>query len=218
MTIEEARALFSEKVIWRDERVRIGNQLAMLTGMRAGEIVALHAEDIKPDRIAINHAWNFADGLKLPKTGKTREVPIPEYMSSELLDLAKKSPFAPGGYIFFSTMPDKPMEPSALLVGLREAFIDSKLSEKDRNDEKKRKKVADEMKRRNIVFHSWRHFFAAMMKEKVAKESLKLVTGHSTDEMLEHYADHLQESDFTAVSMAQSEAFSNIVNFKKEAM
>ena len=65
---EEARKLFLAP--WKDERARIGNLLAMTTGMRAGEVLALRLDDIKGNRIHVRHSWSVRDGLKKPKSGK----------------------------------------------------------------------------------------------------------------------------------------------------
>ncbi|MBT3275640.1 MAG: hypothetical protein HN368_20970, partial [Spirochaetales bacterium] len=47
LTIEEARRVFA--VHWPDERARVGNLVAMTTGLRSGEILALRREDIGTD-------------------------------------------------------------------------------------------------------------------------------------------------------------------------
>ncbi|MFP4010634.1 MAG: tyrosine-type recombinase/integrase, partial [Spirochaetaceae bacterium] len=72
LTPQQANDLFS--VAWPDERARVGNLVAMTTGLRAGEIVALRVEDIGEDRLWVRHSWSFADGLKAPKNGEEHIV------------------------------------------------------------------------------------------------------------------------------------------------
>ncbi|MCF7953828.1 MAG: phage integrase SAM-like domain-containing protein [Spirochaetales bacterium] len=63
LTQSEVKQIFS--IPWSDDRSRIGNLLAMTTGLRASEIVALKKEDIESNRIIVRHSWSFADGSVL---------------------------------------------------------------------------------------------------------------------------------------------------------
>jgi integrase len=40
---------------------------------------------------------------------------------------------------------------------------------------------------RKITFHSWRHFLNSIGRGKVPDEKLRLMTGHRTKEMTDHY-------------------------------
>jgi integrase len=70
----------------------------------------------------------------------------------------------------------------------------------------------DKRKERNIVFHSWRHFFAAKMANRIGKRAM-ILTGHKSSEVCEEYADHATEKDFLEISGAAREAFSDIFPF-----
>jgi integrase len=112
LTPELAAAIF--KVQWKDERARLANMLAMVTGMRAGEIQGLRVQDLGKDCLYIRHSWNRLDGLKTTKTNEYRtvEVPFPELIQ-DLLTLAATNPHGQSmdGYVFWAEkMPDKPME------------------------------------------------------------------------------------------------------------
>ena len=65
----------------------------------------------------------------------------------------------------------------------------------------------EKKKSRNLVFHSWRHRYAAKMSDLVDARSLGLATGHKKMAMLEHYAAHANEGHFKAVSEATEKAF-----------
>ena len=55
---------------------------------------------------------------------------------------------------------------------------------------------------REIVFHSWRHFFTTYIEPSLTHSDLQKVTGHLTERMLEHYADHETERALTNVGKA----------------
>ncbi|MDR2608852.1 MAG: site-specific integrase, partial [Treponema sp.] len=112
LTPELAAAVF--KVEWKDERARLANMLAMVTGMRAGEIQGLRIQDLGKDCLYVRHSWNRLDGLKTTKTNECRtvEVPFPSLIQ-DLLALAGTNPHGKGldGYVFWAEkLADKPME------------------------------------------------------------------------------------------------------------
>jgi integrase len=90
LTAKEVQQLFSVK--WIDERSRVANLLSMTTGMRASEVVALQPADIKEDRLMIRHSYSFADGLKKPKNGEERVVPLLKEVREELINLLLQNP------------------------------------------------------------------------------------------------------------------------------
>ncbi|MDP2791564.1 MAG: tyrosine-type recombinase/integrase, partial [Rectinemataceae bacterium] len=150
LTEKEASSLF--RIAWKDERARIGNLVAMTTGLRSGEVLALQIEDIGTDRLFIRHSWSAADGLKGTKTNRERIVPLLPQVRTELTNLAKKNPHRgpEEKFIFYGLLPGKPMVPNILLEGLYNALIDIGITEEARQE-------------RHICFHSWRHFFTSHM-------------------------------------------------------
>jgi integrase len=91
LTPELATAVFT--INWDDQRSKIANMLAAVTGMRAGEIQALRVKDIGTDCIYVSHSWNSKDSLKPTKNNEPRrvEVPFPGVIQA-LLKLAEKNP------------------------------------------------------------------------------------------------------------------------------
>ena len=123
LTEEEVRRLF--EVQWNNERAQVGNELAMSTGLRAGEILVGQFRDIGDDRFFVRHSWSDLDGLKDTKTGKERSVPLLRSVRAALLDLARKNPHGvdPTSFIFWSTeRADRPMDFHFLLDGLKDAL------------------------------------------------------------------------------------------------
>jgi integrase len=92
---ELAAAVF--RMQWQDERSRLASMLAMVTGLRAGEIQGLRIQDLGQDCLYIRHSWNFQDGLKTTKNNENRivEVPFPGIMR-DLLSLAGRNPHGRG--------------------------------------------------------------------------------------------------------------------------
>jgi integrase len=186
LTPQEAEAVFN--VEWSDRRAYIGNLIARNTGMRSAEILALRPADIGIDRIFVRHSYSVQDGLKGTKTDKPRIVPISLRTCRELREFMDdgSSPFlaSPERFIFFSSIPEKPMEARILTDCLYEALakIDPPILEKERRE-------------RNICFHSWRHYAAKYLADHADKDTAMLITGHTTESVFEHYADHQSAAD-----------------------
>ena len=195
---EQAQATF--RVHWNDERARLANMLAMVTGMRAGEMQGLRVQDIGEACLYVRHSWNFRDGLKTTKNRESRtvEVPFPGLMR-DLVELAKSNPHGVGmdSYVFWAELsPDKPIEADIFLRGLRSALLATGMS-----------KASAQV----YVFHGWRHYFTAYMRDRVTEKLLKSQTGHKTLVMLEHYAGHTIAGDRQRIQAAQIAAFGGLL-------
>lgn len=199
LTESEVKKLFA--IEWRGEREKIASVLAMTSGLRSGEVLALRREDIGEDRIFVRHSWSVEDGLKCTKTSKERIAPLIPSIREELLALADSNPHDPNGFIFYGLLPDKPMVGNVLLDGLYDAMNTIGIKE-------------DERKARGLCFHSWRHYFTAKLAEKLDARIVAHATGHETTEMLEHYANHELEGQLKTLNQAADEAFGSIVSFK----
>jgi len=117
-----------------------------------------------------------------------------------LLWLSESNPYGKDGFIFYGLNPEKPMDYHFLLDGLKEALYAIGISEEERA-------------KRNIVFHSWRHYFASRMANKLAARTVQRATGHSTGAMLEHYAEHELEEDLGSLYSTADELFTKMVPF-----
>jgi integrase len=197
LTPLEAQALFATQ--WKDKRAYVGNLLACTTGMRSGEVLAIKLDDIGERSLNVNHSWSFHDGLKTPKTGETRKVPLLPQVRAKLLELAKENPFGPNGYIFYGTLSDKPVDRNVLLDGLHDTLTG----------------IGIDAKARGIVFHSWRHYFAARMADCMTADQVSRITGHKSKAVFEKYADHITEENLEEVGRVGAEVFRNILQFKK---
>jgi len=205
-----AAAVF--RAAWYDERSKLGNMLAAVTGMRNGEILALRFQDLGPDCLYVRSSWNREDGTKLPKNNEIRtvEIPFPDLMN-RLIELAKHNPWgvSSDSYIFWTEYrQDRPMQGYIFNRGLRRALMEIGFSKEEAA---------------KYLFHGWRHFYTSYMIRKLDKKLLKSQTGHRTDEMLAHYSDHETEGDRELIQLKSKETFAgllpektNMLVFKKE--
>ncbi len=196
LTPELVQAVFS--IEWNDKRAKLANMLSMCTGLRAGEIQALQMQDLGQDRLYIKHSWNMQDGLKCTKNGESRiaYLPFPNIVNA-LKELAESNPYGQGmnGYVFWATIPDKPMESKTWLYELRQAL----------------KKIGVQNPEK-YTFHAWRHFFSTYMYAKVNQKTLQRQTGHKTAIMLEHYAGHEVADEIEKLETAQIQTFGAFMN------
>jgi hypothetical protein len=96
LTPLEAQMLFVAR--WKDKRAYTASLLACTTGLRSGEVLALKLEDIEPRILNVRHSWSYYDGLKAPKNGEARRVPLLPEVRAKLLELAQNCPYGPRGY------------------------------------------------------------------------------------------------------------------------
>jgi integrase len=188
------------RVAWIDQRVKVANMLAAVTGMRSGEILALRLQDIGRDCVYVHASWNRIDKTKPTKNNEMRTVEIPfPHLINELVKLASQNPWGatPDSFIFWAdTKKDIPMRGRLFVDGLRDALVKIGFSKKEAA---------------KYLFHGWRHFFTSYMVRKLDKKLLKTQTGHKTDCMLSHYADHELIGDKELIQAAALETFAGLL-------
>jgi integrase len=212
LTEKEAGALFTLE--WAEKRAYLANKVAATTGMRAGEILALRREDIGEQSLHIRHSFSRLDGLKPPKNGDERQAPLYPEIRVELLALADEAEtlHGKGAYIFYSLTNDKPCQDDLILDGLHDAI--EKLNDKLKKEDREQEQI--DWKERNIVFHSWRHYWAARMSDRMTAEQLTRITGHKSRAVFDQYADHITEDNIKEVSNVGREVFGGILRFPEQ--
>jgi integrase len=183
-----------------DERARLANLLAAVTGLRAGEIMGLQIQDLRDDCINVRHSWNNRDGLKTTKNNETRtvEVPFPNIIQ-DLLALARLNPHGVrmDSYVFWEEkLSQRPIQGKIFVNGLRDALLKTGMG-------REAAKV--------YVFHAWRHFYTSYMRGRIDMKLLQSQTGHKTVPMVEHYSGHRLSGDRERIRQAGVEAFGQLV-------
>ncbi len=185
-SLDEAKELLGHKGYWRSHYAYLASYLAAVTGMRAGEIRALNRDNIKEDHIEVEFSFDRTIGKKCTKSDKARQIPIPGELRRELLYWAPEHGFV------FSLDGDTPLPSSHFLSGLTQAAIKAGITEK-------------EFEKRNLCFHSWRHFFnTRLIASGVSGEITRAVVGHEDEQMTHRYL-HLSASDMAKVAKVQQE-------------
>jgi len=198
LTEAEAAEVFAAK--WKDKRAFVASLVAATTGARQGECLALRRSDIGADTINIAHSYSPLDGLKCPKNGSRRVVPLLPEVRAALLDLLEDSPHnIADPFIFYSLLPSKPVDPKVILRGLTEALA----------------RINVDHKGRNITFHSWRHFFCSKITQLIDGEKVAKVSGHLSESVFRKYASHIETKNIRDVGEAAAEAFGNVLPFRK---
>jgi integrase len=175
----------------------VANKLAMTTGLRMGEILALRKNDIGEERLFIRHSWSPLDGLKSTKTGIEREVPLLPEIRTLLFTLLLQNPHGAEGepFVFWGNLPTKPVVQNVITDGFKSALESIDIEDKEREE-------------RNIVFHSWRHFYATVISNNVGERKAQIALGHLTPAMTKHYAAHKRDEDLQQVADASAQIFS----------
>ncbi|HWR10643.1 MAG TPA: tyrosine-type recombinase/integrase [Rectinemataceae bacterium] len=201
-TEDELRALLSLSNI--DPRVRASIILGAVCGLRLGEIQALKLENIEDTNLHIAHSWGKVDGLKGTKTGRVRVVPLPAIVADELHCLADSNIHGKDGFLIYGVLPKTPLDCRAIERGFDLALVRLSMGEAfDKATNAEKKAALAPWKARNITFHSLRHFANAQLRGAVPDETLRKLTGHTTEEMTDHY-DHTTKADLKALAEAQA--------------
>jgi integrase len=190
----EAEAVF--KTNWKDKRSYIGNLLSITTGLRAGEVLALRKSDIGDRVLFIRHSWSTMDGLKAPKNGDERKVPLLPEVKEKIMELLNQNPHkVDDPFIFYGLLEDKPMDQKILLDGLKMACRAAGVEP--------------------VVFHAHRHFYAARLADRMTADQVSRITGHKSRAVFDTYADHLIDANIEAMAEATAATFGKILQFPK---
>lgn len=195
LTIEEARKLFKDNdhiAIWGEDDIHPTiNLLAMLGGLRQGEILALKTSDIRSEGVQVNNSWDkYKKKLVLPKNGKSRFVPLPDLVLVGLRSFGKANGSkTKEGFLFPNKDLDGPIDHKVINHHLYRAFRMIGITEEERRT-------------RNISFHSWRHFATSQMRTSVGDHLARLIIGHSDVAMQDHYS-HPTDENAAMIRQAQ---------------
>lgn len=198
LSADEVQKLFS--ISWPDKISYVANVIAVSTGFRLGEILGIKIKNIYPEKIEITGSWNSKgrNYKKGTKNGQaSRSVPIPLNVQCLITELLASNPFGNDPELFLlytENSPDRPIDDHRAVRGFLQALNEIGISE-------------DERKKRNISFHSHRHFFNSLLIEsKIPLHKIQRLTGHLSDSMTQRYY-HLDDLD--DVEKIQNDFFNN---------
>lgn len=174
-SLEELECIFRQQ--WTNKERKLFAITAAVTGMRFSEIQGLRKEVIFQNYLDVNGQWDSKTKAITPvKTGESRKVRIPEWLSKCLLSYTKQS-----GFVF-----------SECDNAYRNEFV-AKIDVSQR-------------KSRGLCFHSIRHFFNTfLLANNIPEIKVKAIMGHSSGRgsMTERYTNFRPEH-FDDVEKLQS--------------
>jgi integrase len=189
LTSEEVTRLLSPSV-WNDPRHYAINLIALTTGARMGEIQALQLADLHTDCIEIRHSWEQGHGLKEPKWGSERCIPI-THRVYETIDRVIRST-KPSSLIFYGDNLDSPIGRNWIEKRLYEALARIGITDVERRE-------------RNLTFHSHRHTLNTILRSQGVPDcKVQKITGHRSTAMSTHYT-HFRASDYAEVTQLQTQ-------------
>lgn len=154
---EEVKAFFKQPQ--EDFRFYVINLLAATTGMRMGECRGLLIDDIKDGYIEVRHNWQDGEGLKAPKWGSARIVPVPSRTQDALKKLISITPFN-SPFVFYGTDETKPLRKEEIYDRYKETLGNIGIEEKARTD-------------RGLKFHAWRHCYNTILRGNIPYHALR---------------------------------------------
>ena len=192
LTDAEVHDLFDERqisVYWNGNLVHFTvNLLAASTGLRLGEIRGLRVGDIDDKIVSVNRSYGKF-GAGPTKTKRLREVPIPRKTAYYLRQIAPAD-----GYVFSVNGGLTPIHSNRIAEFFADALGRAGISNEER-------------RKRQISFHSWRHFFNSLCRRSgVPDPLLRKWTGHRTEQMTELYS-HFTAGDFGEIVKVQESLF-----------
>jgi integrase len=185
LTKDEVIALLNAPVTNKKHRLAV--LLGALCSMRLGEVRGLLWEDLDPEAgiIHIRHNWQDLEGIKGPKCGSFRDVPLPSVVYEMAQEVREKST----GPLVFGRKDGKPLCNGyfrlALIVELAAIGINKVMVQENG------KKLIDNsgQQRRNITFHSLRHTFVSLVRlAGIGDFQAQALAGHKSIAMTERYS------------------------------
>jgi integrase len=186
LSLGEVRAFFA--LPWQDPRLLAASLTAATTGLRLGEIRGLQAEDLQPGYLRVRHNWQDGEGLKAPKWGSSRDVPLPTRTEDALRELAAANPWG-DGFVFCGSRRGYPPDRKTLTKGFTDGLGRIGITEEER-------------RRRQLTFHSWRHFYNSMLRGRLPDHVLRALTGHRSEAMTERYTELTDEQRKAAAALS----------------
>ena len=192
LTLVEVKALLNPD-IWNDYRHYAINLLTLTTGIRISEVRGLQVSQVHPTYIEVHTAWEEQHGLKEPKWGSSRDIPIAPKVYEVLQKVIEMS--RPQSLLFYGAAGyDKPMSKSHIENTLYDSLEKIGIKEAQRIE-------------RTLTFHSHRHTLNTILRSAgVADSKVRMITGHRQKSMTELYT-HFRVDDYKEIADVTKDLF-----------
>jgi len=168
----------------KDPRSRLAVYLPMYCSMRMGEVRGLLWGDIGDGVINIRNNWQEGEGLKGCKLGSEGTVPMPSMVAELLNELYLFAPCNRETDYVMSIKPYHPICREYLWKSLRTELASIGITE-------------EQMKARNIVYHSLRHTFVTTGRlAGLSNLEIMTVSRHKDEKMMIRYTNAEEAIDF----------------------
>jgi integrase len=158
--------------------------------------------------VTVEHSYSPLDGLKSTKTDEPRIVPVIPAIRDAMLSHARLNPHR-NGYVFWGDKKTRPSSADSPPRELKKMLCILRAGENPMPEQQK--EALEYWEKRNVVFHSWRHFYSSRMADKLDARTVMLATGHKTEAVFRSYADHALQSHLSEVAVTTSEVFGGIL-------
>ena len=196
LKLEEVRRLFPEnyRTIWGDKEIAYAaNLLASVTGMRIAEILGLRGEYIFDNYILVCGQYGANGYQDTTKTKENRSIPLLPKMITILQDLMKQNG---SGFLFSLNGGATPVSRNYIAAQFNCALQKIGMGE-------------EEIKRRGLTLHSWRHFLnTELQRQGLTIQQVQSVTGHKSERMTEWY-NHPDPMNIPNITKAQAAIFTS---------
>jgi len=189
-TEEELNRLFPEdraecSRIWGNQMVAVYFMLLRYSGIRPGEAIGLKWRDWNRHLhgFVIKHSVNAYGKLKSTKTGNIKPMIMNKRLEQELILWNMKTKYSePNDYVFCYEE-KKPLWKATLYYRFQEAL----------------KRASTNREGRKLVPYSFRHTFNTRLVQKLPGPKVRLLMGHATEKMTDHYNHPTDEELLTQV-------------------
>jgi integrase len=180
-------------------RIKLACLLGSMCGLRLGEVVGLQPDDVDTGNkiIHVRHNWvSNKEGLKGPKCGSKREVPLPTAVEEAFNLCISVNPYNNCPFVLWNDIdPEHPADRGAIYYGFKRLLARIGIKEEQR-------------KSRNLVFHGLRHTFVSLSRASGLPDFLVMrMAGHKSASMMENYSHAGNVIDFTATRAKMDEPF-----------
>ncbi|AEF86418.1 site-specific recombinase, phage integrase family [Treponema primitia ZAS-2] len=199
LSIVEVKKLLSTPI--QDLYSRLAILLGLLCGMRRGEVRGLLWGDLKDGLIHLCHNYQDSDGLKGPKCGSLRTIPIPQSVQS-LIESIKTIIGEPetSSFVFIRPTDERiPLSNNFFRYALERELTAIGIPGEWRRKEKAPDGYVNEQKQRNLTFHGLRHTFVTLGRlAGITDLEIQALAGHKDATMMNYYSHAEQVLDFTS--------------------